>query len=256
MNRSLPLLVGIVALMPIAVDAPPDSSRDSGETRLRAGVGYGYYAFITRDCEGKELSRVGAHSLDGGFAADHRFAGTPVVVGVAGGWTRDDIGPFTIYAPVSGAPSQISQTVWNRYVNPRVAFESRSFGIGAGWVSHEREFITTGDDPGYLGEHNENDVSAHIRIGATDRKCFTASWMEGVPIYADGSYFNMGFAGPLSQHVRLFGGLAAGGPLDRPGVLVRLDADVKPWLRAGVRLQGNASNVGNVGLALETRIPH
>jgi len=252
MNRSFPLLVGIVALMPIAVDAPPDSS-DYGETRMHVGAGLGQYAFVVRDCDGNKVSELPVNAQDVGVAVDHRFARTPVSIGVNGGWTRDD--PGTLWdrnadpsAPVSGfSPST------NSYINPHAALEWRRFGIGAGWIGHEHPLPFGTNDPG-VAQDNPDDMSLHLRIGPRDGVHFRGSWMEGVPIYSDGGYLNFGMGFPVSGS-QVFLGMTDG-PMERVGASLQLDHPLTPTLSAGVRAQSNFDGAGNVGLALEYKIRH
>jgi hypothetical protein len=83
---------------------------------------------------------------------------------------------------------------------------------------------------------------------------FQASYLEGVPIYSDGGYFNFGMGFPVSN-ARLFVGGTAG-PMDRMGTTVGLDYPLTACAACGHSRQSNFDGAGNVGLALEYRIPH
>jgi len=254
MSRSVAVLLGLVAVMPLAVEVPPDSASRTGETRLRAGAGYGSYAFVSRGCSGEVLSRVPVHALDGSIGVDHRFAKLPLRVGVRGGWTRDRIDSAT---SVIGSPVvSPGGTVYNRYLNPFIEYDSPGHSVGVGWVAHENEFITAGEGAREQASHPLNDVSFHLRAGS-ERKYFLASWMEGMPIYSDGGYFTTGIGGRLSERrVSGFIGLAAGGPMEGAGPRAGLDVEVAPGLRVGIKGQTNLSNGANVGLGLEYRFAH
>jgi len=256
MSRSFPLLIGIVVLMPLAADAPDSGSKgDPGETRLRVGGGVGQYAFIARDCDGAKLSELPVDAVDLGAAAEHRFAGKPLTVGVRGGWTHNEPGTLWERNPDPYAPAVPRAGAFTvSYINPYAALEWRRFGIGAGWIEHDRPLPFGTNDPGTSPQDNPDNGSAHVRIGPRDGVHFQASYLEGVPIYSDGGYFNFGMGFPVSN-ARLFVGGTAG-PMDRMGTTVGLDYPLTPALRAGIRGQSNFDGAGNVGLALEYRIPH
>jgi hypothetical protein len=241
MSRSLTLLLGLTALLPVAVEAPPDSTRH-GETRLQVAGGYGYYAIITRGCQGEILSKIPIHSLDGAIGVDHRFARVPERVGVRGGWTRDRVGD-------AGSLG----TLRNSYVNPFVDAEGPSGSFSLGWVAHRHDFPTTGEQARVQVHHPFNDLSFHL-IAGSERRYFAIRWMEGMPIYSDGGYLNVG-AGeqPAGSRFSGFLGMAAGGPMEGAGPMLRLGFDVTPRLRLGLTGQTNLTRAGNVGLALEYR---
>jgi hypothetical protein len=224
MNARLTTLGCVAALMPLAVEIPYDSlATDAGETRLRVAGGAGTYAFIARGCEGQIIGEVPARFLDAGASLEHRFGGTPLVLGVRGGWLRDDIGGTANMRFFPEVP--LGTVIDNAYANPFFSVEDAGVGIGAGWVAHRREFITAGEGAREQPEHPLNDWSGHLRIGSTTGRHFTVQWMEGVPLSSGGGYFTALLGGPFEANPQwgLHGGLGAGGPHEGAGLVLRLE---------------------------------
>jgi hypothetical protein len=257
MSRSFYALVLLSALAPLSVDAPGDSSTDDapgGETRIVVGGGYGEYAFITRGCEGQVIDRDFIHFVDAGAGAEHRFAGTPLVLGVRGGWLRDDL-ESTVTRPLPEGFAANGERE-NRYVNPHVALEREGMGMGLGWVGHDREFVTAGEGAREQSDHALNDLSGHLRLGNLERKYFSIEWMESVPLYSDGGYLTIGLGGRMPHRaLHLHGGLAAGGPYEGAGVLIRANYRLAPGVEArlGARL-GYSGDADASGVTLGARL--
>lgn len=256
MNRSLVALAGLVAVMPLAVEVPGTENGAPplpGTTRVQVAGGYAYYAFVSRGCEGEVIDRVPAHAADAAVSVDHLIEGTPLRVGVRGGWLRDRIGSSGGGRVYSVPPEN---TYWNRYVNPNVEFDQGRGAVGLGWVAHEREFITTGEGAREQSSHPLNDLSAHVRVGS-EEKYFLVSWMEGMPVATDGGYLAIGAGGRLAaRRLAGFVGMGAGGPLEGAGPMVRVDVEVADGLHAGIRLRmglSDGASTGSAALGLEYR---
>ena len=254
MNRNLGLMAGLLVAMPLAIEIP--AVRDSGsttgaETRLRVAGGYGYYAFIARDCEGRTVDRVPVHARNGAIALDHRFARVPLRVGVRAGSTRDAIGTPNDSTLFIGVPTD--RTLTNRYVNPFVEFDTPGGDMSFGYVFRRHEFLTADEDARTRSQHPLNNYSLHMRVGRLEHRYFQVSWMEGMPLYSDGGYLTLGIGGPPVRRMEGFVGVGAGGPMEGAGPLLRASYALRPDLRVQVALHGNEHGAGTVGLAVEYR---
>lgn len=257
MNRHLGLLVGFASVLPLAVEvpAPADSGMARrGETRLRIAGGYGHYAFMARNCEGRVIDQVPVRTKDVGAAVDHRFAGQPVRIGIRAGGTRDEIGRGKDSLRFANVPQ--NRTLTNRYVNPFIEVDGEDAGFSVGYVFHTDEFPTAGENARNQVDHPANDLSAHLRVGRRDERYFQLSWMEGVPIYSDGGYLTLGVGGTLpARRFEGFIGIGAGGPMEGGGPMLRGSYALTPALRLQLMLHGNTSGAATVGLGAEYRIP-
>ncbi len=252
MSRSLVGIVAFAGLLPLAVDVPPDSAMRTSETRFRVAGGYSIYSFVVTDCQGRVTDQVPVHAYDGAVAVDHRFARVPIRIGVRGGWTRDHIG--SVPADVPDVPQHV--TLGNRYANPFFDYETSQGSIGIGWVAHQREFMTSDEQARSQANRPANDFSFHLRAGP-DTRYLSISWMEGMPIYSDGGYLNVGVGGrPPNSGVSAFMGLMAGGPIRGAGTMVRVGFGATPALRISVSGQTEFPfyHVGSVSIALEYRL--
>ncbi len=261
MTRSAATLGVLIALMPLAVEAPigSDSSRsDPSFTRFRAAAGYGSYAFISRGCQGEVIDRIPASYHDVAGAIEHHDGATHLTIGVRGGRVHDDIGVSSLSPPTDSIASPARD---NAYVNPYLAFEEGEASVGFGVVFHEREFITAGEQARTQPSHPLNDFSAHMRIGRLEEQYFELSWMEGMPIASDGGYLTAGVGGRVSPTVPVdvFAGLGTGGPFEGAGLALRGGLEISPGLTLGVRSRighSGGANASGVALALEYRFAH
>ncbi len=254
MSRSLIGIVAFTTLLPLAIEVAPDSAaQPTGETRFRVAGGYNYYSLVVTDCMGRVTNHVPVHAYDGAVAVDHLFSGTPIRVGVRGGWTQDRLGGAAPASDLRGVEQHV--TFHNRYVNPFVDLERPRGGFGIGWIAHDHEFITDDEESWWRTRQPFHDVSLHVRLGP-EAGYLGISWMEGMPIYSDGGYLNVGVGGqPAGSRVSAFFGLM-GGPTHGTGVIGRLGFDATPAL--GMSIRGQTANsggrVGSLSIALEYRV--
>jgi hypothetical protein len=214
------LMTGLLAaVMPLAMEAPrefetfPDSL---GQTRVRLAGGAGTYAFVVRGCEGQVIGTLPVHYRDAGVSLDHRFAGSPIRVGVRAGMLHDEIGG------ASGSVFGLQEgTTTNRYVNPNFEIDRGNGAVSLGWVVHERDFITTGEGAREQPDHPLNDLSASVRFGRPEGRYFAVRWMESVPLYSEGGYLTMGLGGSPQPGLELSVGMSAGGPFEGAGLFAR-----------------------------------
>ena len=135
MSRNLTILSAFVLAFPIAIEAPYDSGGASGHaTRISVGGGAGYYALITRDCEGTP-SAPGRSP----FATSAPMSNSRSMGRSTWGFAEERYGRMWHIrrTPYPGG----SQVQSARYVNPYLALESRHVGIGWGPIfsrSHPR----------------------------------------------------------------------------------------------------------------------
>jgi len=255
MTRGLFWVAALGAMMPVAVEIPAandDTTGARGETRLRVAAGTGSYAFVARGCEGQVVGQVPVDFHDASAALEHRFGGIPLLVGVRGGVIEDRIGRSegSLFPEVPE-----DHTVTTRYVNPYVSLEQPESGFGLGWVAHEGEFLTAGEQARTQSSHPLNDLSVHFRIGHLDRVHFLAQWMESEPLYSGGGYLTVTVGGPVpNSKLELRGGMSAGGPYEGAGLIVRASYPVTEGLRVDLRGRGGASggkSAAGVGVGLE-----
>lgn len=227
MGSSRWCLVALTAVLPLSirVSAPADSvapfvARDG--TRFEVLGGTGEYAFITRGCEGQVLNTVPGTFRDAGARVEHSI-GHGMTLGVRGGVVHDDIagtpGPIGV-TPGSGPSPGTRSELDNAYVNPYFTYEQTGGSVGFGWVAHQHEFVTTGEQARTASNHPLNDISAHLRIGQSGHY-FAIRWMEGVPLASSGGYMDIGMGEqPAGRRLAIYGGLGTGGPYEGAGLLV------------------------------------
>lgn len=207
MRSRLAALGSFVLALPIGIDVPQDSTfhhRDLTGSYAQIAGGAGYYAIMTRGCQGKELTHAPVHAQDMGANLEHAFRG-PLRLGVRGGWLHDEIGEQHVVRE-------------NRYINPHVTIEKHPVSLGAGWVVADRDFIMPGDSL----RHQRITFSGHLRVGDPMTQTFSISWMENVPLYSGGGYLNAGIGGHPRDDVDLWVGLS-GFPYDGLGVAIKSD---------------------------------
>jgi hypothetical protein len=245
MSRNLTILSAFVLAFPIAIEAPYDSGGASGHaTRISVGGGAGYYALITRDCEGNAIGSRPVTFRDVGADVEQQVHG-PLHLGVRGGAVREDVA-YPEGTPYPGG----SQVQSARYVNPYLALESRHVGIGWGPIFSKES--PAGDPARYEGHTPLEDAasfSGHLRLGGPN-KYFSTSLMENVPLSSGGGYFDMGVGFRPRPTVDWWIGLSAA-PYDRAGAAFRTAWQMNPrWtLDASARL-GVSGGEPQTGVAL------
>jgi len=111
----------------------------------------------------------------------------------------------------------------------RVA-EARSAGVGLGWIFSDEPhrtgiFQKAGGEPAF-----------HFRIGRLDGLHFRFSWLETVPLYSSGRFFDVGVGAHPGRLWDFYAGVVAGGPFDGPGLTLKLERRIQEHLT----LAGNA----------------
>lgn len=240
MNSRLAWIGALSLVLPIAIENPRgDSTRvTQSETRFELGGGVGYYALIDRGCSGKPIRRTPVHYQEVGAAVEHRFD-APLAVGIRGGWRREEF-----------HYSKVASTT-NRYINPHLALETRTFGLGGGAVFAHERFPISGDPNGL-----RMPFSAHLRLGELDVRYLTLSIMENVPLYSGGGYYDLTLGFRPSARVEARLGLSGGGPYDGGGAIVAC----RWWWRdeAAVEIESRLGHSGGqfqngIALGLEIR---
>ena len=254
MSRTHWCLFALAALSPLSIQVHTSGDTlatvvASDGTRFEVMAGTGEYAFITRGCEGQVLSQVPASFRDAGARVEHDF-GHGLSLGVRGGVVRDDIAantdPYQPIQPVSptgtGVPERLLLN--NTFVNPYFSYAKEHGSVGLGWVWHEHEFITAGEESRTKFDHPLNDISAHIRLG-TERRYFAARWMEGVPLASSGGYLTLGFGGrPGGKPIALYGGLGTGGPYEGAGLVLQASYPFHNGITTSVRSRIGLTTAG------------
>jgi hypothetical protein len=181
MTLRMAALATFIAVLPLSVDAPRDSSHRRGQTRFEAAAGSGQYGIVTRGCNNEVLDVVDIELRGGALAIEHE---TPagIVIGVRGGEVREKQGPRTVRDPYGGgSTSYPGGSLTNRYVNPHVALEAENAGIGLGLLHADHPFAAGGE------ERTRYDVSGHLRLGNRDSTTFAIRFMEDVPLQQMGN---------------------------------------------------------------------
>lgn len=200
--------LGFLFILPLVVGAQVGEN-DSSMTNIKFGGGAGSYAYVTRGCEGQVIRKKRIPFRDIGFSFDHKFK-FPVRVGLRGGHIWDK----TVYSP--------DETITNFYLNPHVSLELRSFGIGAGLCSAQKELSAKKSG-------SETTLpSWHLRLGSR-KLYFSIHMLENVPIYSGGGFVNLGFGGRAGRETSCWFGVSSPRPYDGLGFLVKTN----------FKLQGN-----------------
>jgi len=268
LNTSRALLIAVAAITPLSITLHEHGDTlatitTSDGTQIEIAGGAGEYAFISRGCNGRVLRRHPASFREGALRVQQPIGHGGFALGVRAGTVRDDLAggdgivPPAIPFPNEPQPPRVVST--NRYLNPYFTYDTPEVSVGGGYVWHEREFPTAGEQAREFTQRPLNDMSAHVRFGS-ERRHFEARWMEGMPLYSDGGMLNIGFGGrPEGGRVTLFGGLGAGGPYEGAGLALRMGLDVGDWnvgVRSRLGLSGGAAASGvALGLTYARKAP-
>jgi hypothetical protein len=109
-------------------------------------------------------------------------------------------------------------------VNPYVAKESHTIGIGLGAVLASDAFIKPKLDTGSIP------VSGHLRLGLRSGPNIAVRYMEGVPLVAGGGYGDVGVGLPLGRFGDAWVGMGFDGPSDLQPLGVRARLQIIPHL--------------------------
>ena len=200
--------LGFLFILPLVVGAQVGEN-DSSVTNIKVGGGAGSYAYVTRGCEGQVINKKTIPFRDIGFSFDHKFR-FPVRVGLRGGQIWDK----NVYPP--------DETITNLYLNPHVSLEFKSFGIGAGVCSAQKELSANKSG-------SETTLpSWHLRLGSR-KLYFSIHMLENVPIYSGGGFVNLGFGGRAGRNASCWFGVSSPRPYDALGFLAKTN----------FKLQGN-----------------
>jgi hypothetical protein len=96
-------------------------------------------------------------------------------------------------------------------INPHMALDFRTFGIGVGVNVIQDEIIGYTPSP----------VSGHLRFGARDKVAFNLIVSEGAPLWNPAGAAEMRIDFPVGRRARFGIGLAAPVPYDQLGLVVR-----------------------------------
>ena len=247
-------------LLPAAVEVPvpPDTTGTDWETRVSLVGGVGRYAIIDRGCEGQVLATHPRKFVEHGAEVQHRFA-NGITFGVRGGGVREKSETrFTVYDyrtyPYRESLVVLHNEWTNEYINPWLGLERPRVGIGIGRVWSRRPFAVAS------GGGVKIDPSFHVRIGYLDRGYFRVSFMESVPLYSGGGYFELGGGAHMSRNWDMYLGFNPGAPYDGLGLVLGLEYRASPNLaitaraRLGESAGGPQSGFG-LGIIYTTRPP-
>jgi hypothetical protein len=229
-------LGAFIVLLPISVEIPAarDSVSPGSETRVTLTRGMGTYAIIDRGCEGQVL-RTHPHTfVETSLEVRHRFK-KGFTIGASGGRVHDRAGePVTVQDDRTDPYAEstfVQLSGWESdYVIPQIGIEARSAGVGLGWIFSDEPhrtgiFQKAGGEPAF-----------HFRIGRLDGLHFRFSWLETVPLYSSGRFFDVGVGAHPGRLWDFYAGVVAGGPFDGPGLTLKLERRIQEHLT----LAGNA----------------
>jgi len=239
MTFRMAALATFIAVLPLSVDAPRDSSGHRSQTRFEAAAGRGQYGIVTRGCNNEIIDVVDRELRGGALAIEHE-TGSGIVIGVRGGEVREKQGARTEYDPYGGSVTYPGASLTNRYVNPHVAFEAEPVGVGLGWLRADHRFAAGGED------RERFDVSGHVRFGNRDSTTFIIRFMEDVPLQQMGN-LTLEFAIRPEPWLEIGPSLGLMGPFD--GVV--LGARGRFWLtpEAALHVRACFGGVEQFGLA-------
>jgi hypothetical protein len=218
----------------VAVEVPEDSSL----TQIRVAAGAGSYLSVVRDCEGDVIS-VGEESFsDLAVSIDHKFGGTPLSVGVGGGFLHDGRFP-------SGEGYY--------YVNPNVGLLWGRFGLALGANYFTDELLDPDDVTRSYSDASEWLPSVGVRIGRASGPYMSAALLSSFPLYSDGGYLELGLGGLVSPSTSLWAGVSVDG-LTATGLAGRVEWRMTDrfYLDAGAsygQREGEPQYGGNIGVA-------
>jgi len=253
-------LLTFVLVLPVSVDAPSRDSTSGGETRVSLTGSVGRYALIDRGCEGQVLDTHPHEYSESALEATHVFD-NGFAVGVRAGVLREEITDREKYTDYSGPYPRDTVLVYrsdwhNSYVNPTIGYEGRTGAIGVGVITARRPFVFGEPDTraALYGSTGINDTKVwptfHLRGGRRDGRYLRFAFMESVPLYSGGGYFDLGLGSHLSRRWDLYAGLS-GGPFDGPGLALQTEYRALPNLaiHAKTRL-GSGGGENQSGIAL------
>ena len=251
MTGRLALLGVMLGILPFAVDLPgaSDSSR-AGRTQVELAGGGGQFAIISRGCNGEVLDVTRNQLASGTLVVDQPLPRN-FVIGVRAGCVHTTLRSLEHF---NRPPDyQVRDTVRverysNPYVNPYVAYEGRTLGIGAGAIMVDRPLV--------IGEASTYDphVTWHVRLGGEQGRV-TLRWLEDVPFESEG---HLSLAYDLRPLDRFDGGgfLSLAGPYDGAMLGLRgrvwFTPDAAVQIKAG--LTGQHSEYG-VSAGVTARLP-
>jgi hypothetical protein len=207
--------------------------RDSSWTTFRVTGGTGQYATVTRGCEGEVLSVEQRNIRTWGAEVEHKFH-EPFLLGLRA--TRAE---RTVHYPgpplTPGGPPTDATVSQDWYVvNPHLAFDSRTFGFGAGYNT-----ITEGT--GWPDDFVPSPISGHLRFGPRDRSTLTLRVSESAPLYLPAGIGEITLEFPAFSRARIGIGLGGPEPFDNLGAILRARVRVaRGWYVDGAgRLGGS-----------------
>lgn len=237
----------IVLALPLAVEL--DVPSDSSVTQFRVAGGGGHYLAVARDCNGNALDKADDSFYDIAASVDHKFAGSPLSLGVSGGHLHDGrLGLDASYTRViSRGPDE-----GYYYVSPSIGLMGRRFGFSMGATYFSQQLINPDDVDSNDLNGSEWLPSIAIRIGSTSGLYGTVSILSAFPFYSGGGYFEIGLGGPVSDNVSLWGGVNLAG-LTASGLQARIQWRLASqlYLDTGASLgsrEGETQYGGSIGL--------
>jgi hypothetical protein len=239
MRRRFPRARGLRAVLltlplAVAVEVPQDSSL----TQIRVAGGGGNYLSVVRDCDGNAISKSDETFGDLAVEVDHKFKGSPVSLGVGGGFLHDGRYP-------SGEGSY--------YVNPTLGFGWERFGLSAGVVYLTDGLLNPDDDELLPDQDDEEYVpSVAFRFGRTTGPYLSTSLFSSFPFYSDGGYFDMGIGGAATPNLGLWFGMSGLGLTATAGA-ARLEWKMSDrfYFTGGLTIgqrEGEMQAGGNIGI--------
>jgi hypothetical protein len=255
---NLAVLLTITLALPVSVEVPNrDSASAGGETRLGVSGSMGRYALIDRGCEGQVLRSHPHEYGEAGLEAVHQL-GNGMSFAVRAGVIQEKATERVRTTDYSTSPPRdsvlVDESDWhNSYVNPAIAFEGTRGGIGLGVIVARRPFVS------YSENEQRIRPSFHARVGRVDGMHLRAAYMESVPLYSGGGYFELGVGAHATRRLDVYGGVSAG-PFDGAGFALRTEYRALPHLAISARTRLGRSGGENqsgfaVGLGYVSRPP-
>ena len=214
-------------------------------TALSVGVfgGTGEAVAILRDCSGHSLAQSTVHFRETAFAFGFTQADydNVVTVGIRGGrFESDDV--------LDPDHLEESRHFDRWYLNPHVAIEGETFGVGFGLiapgvVAHVRELGGPDESVARKNSRTQIPLSGHLRVGQRNDVYMQASLAENTPIYSGGGLFNIGLGYRVMNGARGFTGFSTGF-YEQPAMLQQASIDV-PSTPIQVQLSTRFGGFGN-----------
>ncbi|MEZ4650270.1 MAG: hypothetical protein R3E97_16100 [Candidatus Eisenbacteria bacterium] len=227
--RRLPRLtrnLGYATLVLVLPLGYQPTETDSSGVSVGVFGGMGQAVSVLRDCSGRTVSEQAVQFSEQAFSfafSQAKSSGAVAVVGVRGGYfTTDDA------HSVDHPDRTVHHEDW--YVNPHVAIEGETVGVGFGLITpaiSESVNDLGRPDPFDIWEADRSKipVSCHLRLGPRDEAFLLASVAENTPIYSGGGLVNIGLGYRVADGVRFFTGLTTGF-YEQPGVIQQASFDV------------------------------